>query len=242
MPDVGKTRPSRRTMLRSVAAVTGIGAAGVVTRPGDASAATVASGARPDRPLQVRRLFRLLDREGLQRFRLSSTKPPVYVDGTTYPASDRQGPDDGTWITFNDQNQNEKGGLTASTTGASISFDYLHSQGVTLATQFEADAGAAGLIVTQMPDPSIPLADLTAADAPERIILYTDTAGSGSLLNLCDSEGRPRITLQVDGNDVPRIQILDPAGNVVAQLPADALPSKPAAKSARRLLRRTRPT
>lgn len=54
--------------------------------------------------------------------------------------------------------------------------------------------------------------------APRRIVLGTDNAGD-ALLWLCDSKRRPRITLQVDGNDVPRLQILDADGNIVAQIP-----------------------
>jgi hypothetical protein len=73
----------------------------------------------------------------------------------------------------------------------------------------------------QMPDPSIPIEDLKPEDAPPRVLLGTDNVGDGSLLFLYDSKGRPRISLQVDGDDVPRIQILDADGNVVAQLPPE---------------------
>jgi hypothetical protein len=81
--------------------------------------------------------------------------------------------------------------------------------------------GLSQLNMRQMPDPSIPIEDLKPEDAPPRVLLATDNVGDGSLLFLYDSKGRERIKLQVDGDDVPRIQILDADGNVVAQLPPE---------------------
>jgi hypothetical protein len=90
-----------------------------------------------------------------------------------------------------------------------------------LNAQNEGTAGASLLSMRQMPDPSIPIEDLKPEDAPPRVLLATDNVGDGALLFLYDSHGRERIKLQVDGDDVPRIQILDGDGNVVAQLPPE---------------------
>ena len=86
-------------------------------------------------------------------------------------------------------------------------------------TSLYPGVGVASLSVREMPDPTIPPDELTEEDAPQRILLGTDNAGSGALLFLNDSQGRPRIKLHVQGNDEPVIQVLDADGNVVAQLP-----------------------
>jgi hypothetical protein len=209
------TSVSRRSALRGAVAVAGAGAVGAALAPAGAAAAT--SG-----PLRVRTRIKLVDKQGDQRFLLQSKKPPVYLLGKTYPAEARQGPPHGTWFIFNDENQSEKGGLTASTNGVSLSFDYPQVQALTLATAYAGKLGAAQLSMNQMPDPDIPIEELKPEDVPQRLLLGCSNAGDGSLLFLYDSKERPRITLHVDGDDVPRIQILDADGNVVAQLPPEA--------------------
>ena len=173
------------------------------------------------RPLRVRMGLQLLDADRQQRFLLSAAKPPVYLNGTTYPAEQRQGPDDGSYFIFNDENQSEKGGITVSSNGAQISFDYPSVQGLTMNTIYFGKLGAAQLSMQEMPDPDIPVEELRPEDVPQRVLLGCSNAGDGSLLFLYDSEGRPRITLHVDGDDVPRIRILDADGNVVAALPPE---------------------
>jgi hypothetical protein len=84
--------------------------------------------------------------------------------------------------------------------------------------------------MNQMPDPDIPIEELKPEDVPQRVLLGCSNAGDGSLLFLYDSKERPRIKLHVDGEDVPRIQVLDADGNVVAQLPPEAPLAKKAAK------------
>jgi len=148
--------------------------------------------------------------------------------GKTYPAEQRQGPDDASYFIFNDEHQSEKGGITVSSNSAQLSFDYPTVQGLTMNTQFVDKLGAAQLSMHEMPDPAIPVEELRPEDVPLRVLLGCSNAGDGSLLFLCDSAGRPRITLHVDGEDVPRISVLDAGGNVVAQLP----PADPAARAA----------
>jgi hypothetical protein len=204
------TRVGRRAVLG------GAGAA-LVASAATASTATAQSSG----PLTVRTRFKLEDRDGDQRFLLTSRKPPVFIQGREFPAEARQGPPDGSWFIFNDEDQNEKGGLTASRDGVSMSFDYPNVQALTLATVYAGDLGAAQLSMNEMPDPDIPVEELRPEDVPRRVLLGCSNAGDGSLLFLFDHQGRPRITLHVDGEDVPRIQILDENGGVVAQLPPE---------------------
>jgi hypothetical protein len=209
------SRVSRRTALRGGAAIAGIGVAGALTATAsadDGSATTVG-------PLRVRKQLQLVDKTNRQRFLLQSTKPPVILNGKVYPPEQRGGPDDGSYFIFNDSNENERGGITVDPSVAQLSFDYPTVDAVHLNAVNSGAAGAAQLSMRQMPDPSIPIEDLKPEDAPPRVLLGTDNVGDGSLLFLYDSKGRPRITLQVDGNDVPAIQVLDADGNVVAQLP-----------------------
>jgi hypothetical protein len=170
-----------------VAAGAGI-ASGAVAQP--ASAATLFDIPLP--PARVRLSLRLDDRRRQQRFLLSSTKPPVYLNGKTYPAEQRGGPDDGSYFIFNDENQSEKGGITVSSNGAQLSFDYPQVQGLTMNTAYAGKLGAAQLSMVQMPDPDIPVEELTRDDVPQRVLLGCSNAGDGSLLFLYDSAERRR--------------------------------------------------
>jgi hypothetical protein len=228
MSDESTGTLSRRTALRGAAAAAAIGATGALTSSASAAgrlAKTVVG------PLKVRKRLKLVDREDQQRFLQQSTKPPVFLQGKKYPASARQGPEDGSYFIFNDENQNERGGIIVDPGVAQLSFDYPTVDALHLNAVNQDAAGASQLSMREMPDPSIPPEELTPEDAPPRVLLGTSNVGDGSLLFLYDSNGRPRIALQVDGNDVPRIQILDADGNVVAQLP----PEEQTTQSTRRL-------
>ncbi|WP_205695792.1 hypothetical protein [Conexibacter sp. SYSU D00693] len=211
----------RRGVLRGAAAVAGLGAAGALTRGAGAEAAPPDVRV-PLPPTRVKLSLQVVDEGRRQRFLLTSTKPPVHVQGRTFPAEARQGPDDGSYFIFNDEDQSEKGGITVSRDVAQIAFDYPTAQGLTLNTVNAGALGAAQLHMEQMPDPAIPIEELRPEDTPTRVLLATSNAGDGALLFLYDSAGRPRITLHVDGDDVPRISILDADGEVVAQLPETA--------------------
>jgi hypothetical protein len=219
MSEESTSTVSRRTALRGAAAAAAIGATGALTSSASAAGRVAKSVVGP---LKVRKRLKLVDKEDQQRFLHQSSKPPVFLQGKKYPASARSGPDDGSYFIFNDENQDEKGGITVDSNVAQLSFDYPTVDALHLNAVNDGPAGAAQLSMRQMPDPSIPIEDLTPEDAPQRVLLGTDTVGDGALLFLYDSKGRPRISLQVDGDDVPRIQILDGDGNVVAQLPPEA--------------------
>jgi hypothetical protein len=166
--------------------------------------------------------LKLVDKLKRQRFLLQSTKPPIILNGVTYPADLRSGPPDGSYLLFNDENENERGGITVSPDSAQLSLDWPNVDAMHLgASTFPGALGAASLSMRQMPDPTIPPDELEPGDAPQRVLLGTSNAGDGAVLALYDSQGRPRILLQVDGQDVPRIQILDADGGVVSQLPPE---------------------
>lgn len=200
----------RRTVLGAAAVVMG----GVVAAPGRAAAE--GAGTSPD---EVTDAFRVVDRRHRQRLLVSADKPPVIIGGRTYPAEQRQGPDHATYVIFNDDEGSEKGGIVASTTGASVSLDYPNAQAVTLATRWEGTQGAAVLFMKQMPDPTLPVEQVPPM--PNRIELGYSTP-EGAFLVLNDSAGRPRILLEVDGADRARIRILDADGEVVGQLPVES--------------------
>lgn len=206
------TNPSRRAVLGSVGAASALGVAAVLTDSGSPASARP----RPLADQQVTGSFKVVDRRGGQRFLADTKKPPVIVEGKTYPAERRQGPDDASYLIFNDDNGNEKGGIVAHTTGAQVSLDYPNAQAVTLLAGASGQEGCAKLVMVQAPDASLPIEQVT--EVPTRVELGWDSL-KGSLLELSDSQGRPRIRLQVDADDHPRIQILDATGAVVAQLP-----------------------
>lgn len=223
---------TRRDVLRTAGAAV-VGGAGAVAVAAPASAAA----AGPSQ-LRVRNELQLVDDQGSQRFLAQTSKPPVFIDGETLPPSDRGGPDHGTYLIFNDENESEKGGITVSSTGAGVSFDYPNVEAISLQASYQDSLGGSSLSMRQMPDPSINPLDVTAAEAPMRVVLGTDNAGDGSLLFLYDSKGNPRIALQVDGQDVPTIKILDANGNVVAQLPESKQASAATASTRRHSLLR----
>lgn len=202
----------RRTLL----AAAGTGAAVTALRPARANANSTTG-------LRVKEQLLFVDRHKLQRFLWQSTKPPVYVQGRTFPAEARGGPPEGSYFIFNDEDQNEKGGITVSRNGATMGLDYPNVQAITFGTGYEGKDGASQLAMVEMPDPDIPIEELTREDVPLRVLLGTSNVGDGALLFLYDHAGRPRITLHVpDTGDAPTIRVLDENGGVVAQLPPEA--------------------
>jgi hypothetical protein len=214
-----KLRFNRRGALRAAAVGTAATGASLASSAGAAQGKALA---RLLGPLRVMKKLQLVDNARLQRFLMQSTKPPVYLNGVTYPPEQRSGPENGSYFIFNDENQSERGGITVSPDVAQISFDWPTLDAVHLnAISYPGALGAALLSMRQMPDPAIPPEELDPEDAPRRVLLGTSNAGDGAVLALYDSLGRPRIQLQVDGTDTPRIQILDEEGLVVAQLPPE---------------------
>lgn len=127
-PQNGAT--SRRgALLASAAAVAGVGA-GV-------AAAKIADDETPGEGS-----FTVVDRRGKQRFRFESAKPLAIIGGEPRP---RQGPDDASYLVFNDENGEEKGGVIASASGALIALDYPNGDAIHLGTRWAGDAGKAAL-------------------------------------------------------------------------------------------------
>lgn len=232
----------RRSVLRGAAAtaVAGLGAA-AVARPASAQTSLdPVDSTVPLPPTRVRSTLKLVDGDVEQRFLLTDRKPPIIVQGKTYPAEMRQGPDHGSYLIFNDEDQNEKGGIIASTTTAQLALDYPNAQGATLNTVWNTQGGVAKLLLTEMPDPTIPVDKVTTTD---RVLLGCSNLGDGALLLMMDSKENPRILLTVDGGDVPRLLFLDADGNVSAQFPPEdpaAASAKPAKVDVKGLLRRLR--
>ncbi|MGW3282590.1 hypothetical protein [Nocardia rhamnosiphila] len=157
--------------------------------------------------------FTVVDRRGRQRLLLETTKPPIVLGGRTYPAHERQGPD-ATYLIFNDEKGDEKGGIIASSEGAQLSLDYPNGDAVHLRAQWEGKVGGAVLAMRQLGDPDAPVEE---ARHPNGVLLSTHTE-QGTSLMLCDPVGRPRIRLQVAADGTPSIAILDEQGSIVREL------------------------
>ncbi|GAA1636431.1 hypothetical protein [Actinoplanes couchii] len=198
---------SRRAMFSATAATTT--AALYPTSPATAAPDTAPAGAPPPRES-----FKVTDRRGRQRFLLDSRKPPIIIDGREIPAAQRGGPENASWMIFNDDNGNEIGGILAATTGGSITFDYPGAvDAIKVSSTWRDGVGGAGLNVNAHPTA------MPTSGAPKERVLLGWRSDLGAMLHLTDSQGRPRISLQVDVNDNPSIHILDATGQVVSRFP-----------------------
>ncbi len=157
--------------------------------------------------------FTVVDNRGKQRFLMATTKPPIILRATTYPAQMRQGPD-ASYLLFNDENGDEKGGIAASSVGAQISLDYPNGDAIHLGANWEAEPAGAALTMKHIGDPNTPLEE---ARHTMGLRLFVDTE-NGTGLTLCDPQGRPRMQLRVAMDGTPSIAILDEHGAVVRQL------------------------
>jgi hypothetical protein len=200
---------SRRTALRGAAL-------GVTTAAVVGSVATAGRASAESRGEQARESFTVRDNRGRQRLLADTRRPPAIIGDTVIPAEQRQGPEHGTYLIFNDENGSERGGIVAGASEASLSLDYVNAQALTLATRWQGDHGATALFFKQMPDPRLPVGQ--TPPMPTRVELVWSTA-DGAVLALRDSKGQPRIVLSVDAQDVPSIRVLDEHGALVAGLP-----------------------
>jgi hypothetical protein len=214
MADMGERREYTRRALLGAAAATGAGMAMAAADGAPAAAASneAAGGRRP----VARESLTVVDEQGRQRFLAATRKPPVIIDGQVLPPSRRQGDDDATWLIFNEEHGSERGGIVAASDTAQLTLDFANAQGITMGTSWQGKTGLAAVSFNEMPDPSLPIEQVSAA--PQRAALGW-VSEFGAVLSLNDSRGRTRILLQVDNDDVARIKILDAHGNVVAQLP-----------------------
>lgn len=194
----------RRAVLGAVGAAVVAGAVG----GGPAAEAAPAKGDGGT----ARGSFTVVDRRGRQRFRADSGKPPSIINGRRYP---RHGPDNGTYLIFNDENGSEKGGIVHGSQGGAVTLDYPNADAVHLETGWEGGSGGAQLWFSHMPDPALPP---DKAKPPRAVELFTAT-GEGTALHRNDSQGRPRIVLAVDARDRPTITVLDATGKAVTTLP-----------------------
>lgn len=195
---------NRRAVIVGTAAAVagaGIGAAAGRATAEDADASTVQGS------------FTVVDRRGKQRFLLDTGKPPIILGDKTLPAAERGGPD-GTYLIFNDENGDERGGIIAASSGALVSLDYPNGDAVHLQTKWQDRMGGAALTMTHIGDPTTPLDD---AKHPLGVQLSVDTE-NGTALTLCDPQGRPRIQLRVAMDGTPAIAMLDENGAIIKQL------------------------
>ena len=180
--------------------------------------------------------------DGTLRMTISNNarQPDPVLEGT---ADDRTGSRGAGMLFFNDDGF-ECGGLAFGgkdgEASASLTFDrYLTDQVVQLAYGERDGMYECGLVL--MDRPATPIVELIdeqrriqalpqdeQAQALERmseglaarIIIGRGPDGrAGVILN--DSKNRPRIILEVDGNDEPRMQFLDADGNVTFSLPPE---------------------
>ncbi|MGH3624242.1 MAG: hypothetical protein ACRDQ5_21055, partial [Sciscionella sp.] len=121
-------RSSRRAVLGTAVAAGG----GLLAAP----LISACEPAQADGGREERESFKVVDRRGRQGLLVSTRKPPVHIGGRTLPARDRQGPDPATYVIFNDENESERGGVTASANSASFSLDYSNAQAITIGTEW----------------------------------------------------------------------------------------------------------
>ncbi len=189
-----------------------VGSAAAITGAGAGFAAGRFTGADPDISAATGS-FKIVDNRGKQRFLFESRKPPIILGGKTYPAEQRSGPD-ASYILFNDENGDEKGGIVAASDGTLISLDYPNGDAIHLHTRWHDRSGAASLLINHFGDPTTPPEQ---AKHPMGLLLYADSE-NGTGLTLCDPQGRPRIRLRVAMDGTPSIAFLDEQGAVVNEL------------------------
>lgn len=218
-------RYSRRAVLGAAAAAT----AGTAAAAATGASAAAADDGKSTRDPVARHSMKVVDDQHRQRFLADTEKPPIIIDGKTYPPSQRQGPDHATWLIFNDDDGSERGGIVASTDGGQLSFDYPNAQGMTLLAQRDGQSGTAGLFVAQMPDPNLGPTQVTQVFSG---VWAGWGSNSGSQVILGDTKGRARVVVQVDTHDVPSILFLDEEGKVTFQLPPAPAPQARSAEQA----------
>ncbi|AHH19128.1 hypothetical protein NONO_c43440 [Nocardia nova SH22a] len=205
----GEEEKASATGRRSI--IFGAAAAGVGVAAG--VAATKVTAAEED-TTTAEGSFTIVDRRGRQRFLFDSEKPPIILGGKTIPSDQRSGEAAASYLIFNDENGNEKGGIVAHSSGAQLSFDYPNQDALHLGCRWRDKTGGAELVLNHIGDPAAPSEQQKFLPGVE---LFVDNQ-SGTGLNLCDQQGRPRIRLQVAMDGTPSIAILDEQGAVIRQL------------------------
>lgn len=192
----------RSVIVGSAAAAAGAGAGFIAGKIAEAD---------PDIPTATGS-FKIVDNRGKQRFLFESRKPPIILGGKTYPPEARHG-SVGSCMVFNDENGDEKGGISVSSDNATFALDYPNGDALHLEAAWEGKRGAASLSMNHFGDPTAPIEQ---AKHPLGVRLYAYSE-EGAGLTLCDPQGRPRIQLRVAMDGTPSIVFLDEKGAVTKQ-------------------------
>lgn len=160
--------------------------------------------------------FTIVDQRGRQAFSFTTTKPPVLHQGRTIPAAERNVPDRGSYLVFNDENGDERGGLVTTARNVFLSMDWPNCDALSLGVEVGDANSVAGLLVRSMPDPDLPIEKAWNGSATAAQIGWSSAHGSCVVLH--DSQGQPRLVLSVDRDNVPHIQVLDADGSVIRDL------------------------
>ena len=86
----------------------------------------------PNHEPTVETPFRIVDKRGRQAFSFSTSRPSVLHCGQVIPPTARNSHDPATYLIFNDENGDERGGLLASASQTSFSLDYPNCEAVTV--------------------------------------------------------------------------------------------------------------
>jgi hypothetical protein len=127
-------------------------------------------------------------------------------------------------MVFYDADGVETGGLATMTSpggqrmaGTIFDFNHQPTDGIGIMKSESADGSSwmAGLAIADRR----PYAggDIQTTEGVSRIMLSNRNRDAS--LEITDTSGRPRIRIDVDANDVPRVEVLDADGKVVGQLP-----------------------
>jgi hypothetical protein len=175
--------------------------------------------------------------------------PGPIIEGREYPAAISGGREEASGMLFFNHEGTEAGGLTYGSTsttdgpsaGGSFTFDRMNQdQVVQIAYQETGGRVFAGMQVWDRPEHHIQglldavmaqrAGEIDEAEFMDRILpqlqgtaprVRLGSARRTALLDLNDTQGRPRIRLVVDSLDVARLEFRDAAGRMVLRLPED---------------------
>lgn len=173
--------------------------------------------------IEVERI-NIVERDGTLRMAIHNKErvPDAVVNGMKFK---REGSQSAGMIFYNNEGS-ECGGLSFSgreqdgqaDAGAAILFDkYNHDQIVGLMYQDAEGRREYGLHVLERPDAPMWTREGMVGDH-RRMFVGLNSDGD-TLVLLRDSQGRPRIRMLVDANDVPKLEFLDENGEVAYSLP-----------------------
>jgi hypothetical protein len=161
----------------------------------------------------------IVDGNGTRRMAITNRDrfPNLVIDGKEGQRSNRAVQPAG--IVLYDEQGNEAGGLATTglpggAHGSMLVLDYGRSEAIGLVQRRTAGSQETALVLRDPPRPGDPA---SGGGTPRISVATADRASS---IELRDTHGKPRIRLAVDASDRASITFLDPAGEVVQQLPA----------------------